>query len=404
MVAFAYLRKSSVHKLDRTLSWDVQESRVKAMARRYGDAKGLVLLSDWDKSGTLGRDKRPGYDALLTAIETGGCSALYSYSMSRLARSVSELSALFALCQSKGVPIRLEADVIDTSTASGMLNANVLASVAQFEAQVTSERMRAALEAKRDRGERIGSTPFYGDKPGENPARILAAFREAGSYGGAARLLNQRGVKPRSSRRGWWPSSVRQIVRRLDPSVLPLRPSKGVPAGGADLILARLLRCPTCGTLLTGTRDRGGRRVRYSCRLGGVVPHPRVGISENLILPKIIAEVGHLRTPEAVEVEEGDVAKRVQLEGRRLRIIDLFESGIIDRSDRDRRLAAVLDGLGRLDARRVALAVPPVSMISWSEPPRVLNGFLQAVFQRIDLDPETFQPVGYVWTVPAWRR
>ena len=46
------------------------EAAVREMAARHGDNNGaLVLLSDWDKSGRLGADKRPGYKSLLDAME-----------------------------------------------------------------------------------------------------------------------------------------------------------------------------------------------------------------------------------------------------------------------------------------------------------------------------------------------
>jgi DNA invertase Pin-like site-specific DNA recombinase len=402
MTAYAYMRKSVARQDDPHNSAEAQEAAVRAMAARYGDTEGLVILSDWNVSGRKGRDKRPGYDALWQAIEAGRVTALYSYSMSRLARSVSELTRLFEACAAKHVPIRLEADVIDTSTASGRMVANILASVAAFEADVAGERLLAAYAAKSARGERIGTVAFYGDKPGEDTDAILAAFTEAGSFSGAAKLLNERGIRPRGSHRGWWPSSVAVVVRRLDPSLPALRPTRGYAAGGTDFMLARLLRCPTCGTLLTGTRDRDGRRVRYSCRLGTSLPHPRISVTESHILPAIVAEVAHLRTPEQIETETGDPGARAGLDARRLRIIDMYDGGLIDRADRDRRLAAVTDELQRLDARSVLLAVPAVD---WARPPHALNAVLRVLFERIELDPETFQPLptGYVWTVPEWR-
>jgi DNA invertase Pin-like site-specific DNA recombinase len=402
MTAYAYMRKSVARQDDPHNSAEAQEAAVRAMAARYGDTEGLVILSDWNVSGRKGRDKRPGYDALWQAIEAGRVTALYSYSMSRLARSVSELTRLFEACAAKHVPIRLEADVIDTSTASGRMVANILASVAAFEADVAGERLLAAYAAKSARGERIGTVAFYGDKSGEDTEAVLAAFTEAGSFSGAAKLLNERGIRPRGSHRGWWPSSVAVVVRRLDPSLPAFRPTKGVAAGGSDFTLARLLRCPTCETMLTGTRDRDGRRVRYSCRLGTSLPHPRISVTESHILPSIVAEVAHLRTPEQIETETGDPGARAGLDARRLRIIDMYDGGLIDRSDRDRRLAAVTDELQRLDARSVVLAVPAVD---WTRPPHALNAVLRALFERIELDPATFQPLptGYVWTVPEWR-
>lgn len=406
MPPYAYMRKSVSRVDDPHNSAEAQEAAVRAMAARYGDADALVILSDWNVSGRKGRDKRPGYDALWQAIEAGTCTSLYSYSMSRLARSVVELLRLFEACGTRRIPIRLEADVIDTSTASGRMVAGILAQVAAFEADVHGERLRAALAAKSARGERIGTAAFYGDKSGEDTAAVLAAFTDAGSFSGAAKLLNERGILPRGSRRGWWPSSVAVVVRRLDPGLPALRPTRGYAAGGTAFALARLLRCPTCGTMLTGTRDRltgpNGGRVRYSCRLGTSLPHPRISVTESHILPAIMAEAAHLRTPEQIETETGDPAARAGLDARRLRIIDMYEAGLIDRADRDRRLAAVTDELQRLDARSVVMAVPAVD---WSQPPHTLNVVLRALFERIDLEPETFQPRpdGYAWRVPQWR-
>jgi DNA invertase Pin-like site-specific DNA recombinase len=401
MTAYAYLRKSSVQDPTRELSHEVQEQAVQRMAAERGD-EPLTILSDWDKSGRLGADKRPGYRALLDAIASGRATAVYSYSLSRLGRSVAELARLIDDCTARGIPVRLYADHVDTSTASGRLLTNVLGSVAQFEADVASERVRAANAAKLARGESLSTTAYYGEAEGEDTGAILDAFREAGSFSGAAKLLNARGVKPRTSTRGWWPSAVSVVVKRLDPTVGHRGGGRGVGAGGSDFTLARLLRCPTCGTRLTGTRDRDGRRVRYSCRLGTSLPHERISVSEHLILPAIKAEVDRLRTPDRIEATTGGEAAKAELEARRDRIIDLFEAGHIDRGDRERRLAAVNADLERIDARQVVLAVPQVD---WTWEPRTLNRVLRALLDGIELDVATFQPKleGFAWTVPEWR-
>jgi DNA invertase Pin-like site-specific DNA recombinase len=405
MPAYAYLRKSYVKDPTREVSHEVQEAAVRDLAKRHADnGTSLTILSDWDLSGRLGRDKRPGYNALLEAIESGQCSALYSYSLSRLGRSVAELARLIGDCTRRGIPVRLHADAVDTSTASGTLLFHVLSGVAQFEADVASERVRAALAAKVARGESLRTTPVYGDKAGEQASDVLDAFREAGSYSGAAKLLNARGIKPRSSKRGvWWPSSVRVVVQRVDPNVGAMRPTRGYKAGGSDFTLARLLRCPTCGTRLSGTRDRtdgpNGGRVRYACRLGTATPHPRISISEHLILSAIRDEAEHLMTPEQVTGTE-ETAERSALEARRVRILDLYESGHIDRGERERRLTKVHEALLAIDTRRMVQAVPS---IDWTWPPRELNRVLVALFERIELDPETFQPVAFAWRVPEWR-
>lgn len=398
MTAYAYLRKSSVRDPSREVSYEVQEQSVRDMAERAGDAE-LVILSDWDKSGRLGADKRPGYRRLLEAIQAGEATAVYSYSLSRLARSVAELARLIDDCTNRGVPVRLYADHVDTSTASGRLLTNVLSSVAQFEADVASERVRAANAAKVARGETIATTPFYGDRPGEDPDAVLQAFRDAGSFSGAAKLLNERNVRPRTSRRGWWPSAVAQVVKRLDPSIGRRGYGRGVGAAGSDFLLARLLRCPTCGTLLTGTRDRAGRRVRYACRMGTALPHPRISVTEAHILPAIREEADRLSTPAAAEGRTGS-EERGALEERRQRVLDMYESGAIDRDDYRRRLTAIADAESRLDARDVVMTIPA---LDWSWPPRTVNNVLRAVFDGIELDAATFQPVAFAWAVPEWR-
>lgn len=410
MTAYAYLRKSSVRDPAREVSYQVQETSVRKLADLHGDGEP-VILSDWDKSGRLEASKRPAYQALLDAIRSGAATAVYSYSLSRLARSTKQLLELATLCRERSVPLRLHADSIDTSSASGMMVYTILGAVATFEAEIAQERQAASNAAKLARGQSLRTVRLYGEGADDDAAAVLAAFREAGSFSGAAKLLNARGIKPRNRTRRkntpnadkppvWWPSSVSVVVKRLDATVGTRRPSRGYAAGGTDFTLARLLRCPTCGTALTGTRDRGGKRVRYSCRLGTATPHPRISVTESHILPAIRAEADRLRAPGRVEAGREDTTARAELEARRARIVDLFEAGHIDRADRERRLEAVSDGLARLDDRAVVIDVPT---IDWTAEPRKVNAVLRAMFERIDLDPETFQPVAFEWTVPEWR-
>jgi hypothetical protein len=172
-----------------------------------------------------------------------------------------------------------------------------------------------------------------------------------------------------------------------------------VKAGKKDFLLARLLRCPTCGTSLTGTRDRDGRRVRYSCRLGTALPHPRISITESLVLPAVKAEVARLVLPETVGLAS-DEGERSRLEARRTRWLEMFADGLIDKRERDTRLRAISDALAAMDTRSELLTLPT---ITWTEPIPEINAVLRALFEKIDLDPETFQPVKFEWAVPGWR-
>lgn len=140
--------------------------------------------------------------------------------------------------------------------------------------------------------------------------------------------------------------------------------------------------------------------MRYSCRMGTARPHPRISVSEHLILPAIVAEVGRLTTPDRLEATEREKNAATALEGRRVRILDMYDRGDIDRVAYAQRLEAVAVELAALESKRVVMDVPA---IDWTWGPRQLNAVLLALFERIDLDPATFQPVTFEWTVPEWR-
>ena len=117
-------------------------------------------------------------------------------------------------------------------------------------------------------------------------------------------------------------------------------------------------------------------------------------------MPAIQAEVARLVTPEAVESVGQGSAKRLDLEQRRVRILDMYDAGDIDRDEYRRRIEAVDRAVERLDAQRVVSVIP---RLDWTWPPRQINAVLRAMFERIELDAATFQPTMFHWTVPEWR-
>ena len=407
---YAYLRKSVVKDATREVSHDVQLAAVKDLAKRHGDnGERLIILSDWDVSGgakSLRKRMAGDYGRLVEAVKSGEATALYSYSLSRLGRSVKQLTELFELCAQRKVPVRLYADSIDTSTATGKLVLHVLASLAQFESDVASERTTAAIAMKKENGT-YRSTPSYGDLPGESLDAVLNAFTEAGSYLGAANLLAARGVKPRRADQ-WWASAVRDIVRRTRPDLVARTPRRGernASPGGAQYILSRLLRCGTCNRLLTGHTSKGG--VRYYCasaRVMGQDPdqrHARTSVSEARVLPAVREEVARLRVPDSIEIR-GDLGRRGALGRRRERVLDLYEIDKIDRAEMRRRLERIDADEEQLDTEAIVQKVPRVD---WDWDTRTLNKVLRALFVEIRLDADTFlpRPDGFEWAVREWR-
>jgi DNA invertase Pin-like site-specific DNA recombinase len=407
---FAYLRKSSVRDPERDTSPETQEREVRALAARHGDViADADLLSDWDVSGRAKYTaKRAAYLNLVDAIERGEVSAVYSYSLSRLGRSSTELSRLFDLCKEKRVPIRLSKDVVDTSTASGRMMAGMLAQVAEFEAEVARERILGSFETRRQKAiaegrdpvDAVRSSPRYGEKAGDDPDAVLAAYRETGSFSKTARVLNERGIKPRDAE-AWWASSVRVVVSRLDPEVRARRSQRGAKITSSEgFTLARLLKCGTCGHMLTGSRlpdGQGGRRVRYACRFGEGAKHPRVTISENLILPAIEDEAALYRDPSEDDIEAIE-RRRAALTERRQRVLSALLDGIMPRDQANAEIRDIDVELAKLD-----VPVKQDHRMVAGMTPREVNAILRDLFESIDLDAKTFQPVEFHWRNPAWR-
>lgn len=407
----AYLRKSRVTVASPgEMSHEAQLAAVRELAARHGDPEPLIL-SDWSRSGRKGARSRPGYAEMLRMIESGEASAVYSYSLSRLSRSVRDFAALVEVAQAHDVPVRLAKDTMNLGTASGRLNVNVLASVAAFEAEVAQERARDTITARRVRGDHVGSAPYgfvlADGKLEPDPDRpiepVIEAYRTARTYSGAARLLNDRGqVGPRGEK--WSGPGVRRVVNRALPETRSIdgKPGRRVRQ---DYMLSRLLYCP-CGGVMTGRLDvtkskygSFGPYVRYQCFRGRYDPdHQRpYMVTESILLPWIKAEAERFRIPERVEIANDD-AERASLENRRQRIVEAFIDGLIDKHERDRRLVEIADSLERLESVAGIVDVPHIDWDAWDA--ASINKVLRTYWTRIDLDTE-LRPVRAEWRLPA---
>src|SRR5688500_16513952 len=94
----AYLRKSRVTLASPgEMSHEAQLAAVRDLAAQHGDPEPLVL-SDWSRSGR-GTAARPQYREMLRMIEDGEVSAVYSYSLSRLSRSMRDFATFADLAR-----------------------------------------------------------------------------------------------------------------------------------------------------------------------------------------------------------------------------------------------------------------------------------------------------------------
>ena len=382
---YAYLRKSRV-TTDRHVSWEVQEAAVREMA-----GADVVILSDWNKSGRRS-STRPGYQELLREIEDGQASGLYSYSLSRLSRSIADFARLVELCQAHNVPIHLYSEKhLDFYSASGRLMVSILAAFAQMESELASERARDTLAIRRARGDHIGGRAF------SSPAAVLAAYRESGSFYGAASLLTAQGVPTRNGLRVWQANSVRSVIWRVAPEELPINPSRGAKKH-APFLFYRLLRCH-CGRTLTC--GRSGGYTYYLCAQGRFDPtHGATRVVEHVVLAWAREEAALLSPPvQHVMMAESTEEKQNALRNRRVRLGRAFVDGMIGEAEYQSEKAEIERELAVLDAEGRAVRLEP---IRWDRDPVIVNQTLRALWEYIQMNKQQ-RPEFAMWTLPAWR-
>lgn len=373
-----------------------------AAAREYAGSFGdtdLVVFTDLNISGKRDRRRRPGFNALLTALEADEVSAIYSYSLSRLSRSVRDMLALADLCKARNVPIRLARDADpDPTTATGRAVLGILSVMAQMESDLASERAFDTIATRRARGDVIGG-PLYA-----HPELVLQAYREARTATGAAKLLTARGVPTRNGNAMWYPSAVTLIVARYEPGLLPARRKAGVKHA-APFTFYRLLRCH-CGLTMTGWRRQSGPQkgyVSYRCTRGRLIPgHGRTHVPESAVLEWAIEEMSRLQPPtDTVALAESTDAESTAVKARLDRLRVAFLAGLIEEPEMRAEKAELDEALMRLDLQGRAVRVPA---FEWNHEPRDLNLALRALWEYVQLGPD-LRPLEARWLVPSsWLR
>lgn len=423
----AYLRRSSATTANGAgrVSFDVQRAAVLDLATRSGDPEPELIV-EWGASGAAAESafggssrggKRHAYHVLRAEIEAGSVSALYAYSLSRLGRSTRQLLDLIEACVTAGVPVRLAKEgTIDGTSPMGRLYVTILAAVATAEAEVAAERGKDRTASMRERGAHIGRAP-YGSRiaqdgtlaadPTAAPtvARVTSLYRDLGSPARVAQALNAAGV-PAPRKGKWGDATVRRILAR-QPGFRPpttVRGSRALPS----TTFARLVRC-ACGA--TMTPERTNRRLAdgttkeyraYICSRARFDPTHGSGrrVPESTLLAFAMAEAARLRAPEGLVGPTGRDAERVDLASQRERVMDAYQSGVIDKSMMLRRVEKIDAKVAELEAAEAA--VIDVPQLDWSWPPATVNGVLRALWRYIELDVNG-QPVAADWTVPEWR-
>jgi len=194
-----YTRVSTDQGLEQDFnSLDAQYDASQAYIRSQAHAGWTLLRARYDDGGfSGGNTERPALQRLLEDVRAGKVDVIVVYKVDRLTRSLADFAKLVELFDEHGVSFVSVTQQFNTTTSMGRLTLNVLLSFAQFEREVTSERIRDKIAASKRKGLWLGGmAPLGYDTKDrrivvveEEAERVRSIFRSYLALGSLNRVL-----------------------------------------------------------------------------------------------------------------------------------------------------------------------------------------------------------------------
>ena len=153
-----YTRVSTDQGLEQDFnSLDAQYDASQAYIRSQAHAGWTLVRGKYDDGGfSGGNTDRPALQRLLEDVRAGKVDVIVVYKVDRLTRSLADFAKLVELFDKHNVSFVSVTQQFNTTTSMGRLTLNVLLSFAQFEREVTSERIRDKIAASKRKGLWVG--------------------------------------------------------------------------------------------------------------------------------------------------------------------------------------------------------------------------------------------------------
>jgi site-specific DNA recombinase len=195
-----YTRKSSEEGLEQEFnSLQAQREACEAFIKSQRHEGWVCLPDGYDDGGLSGATmERPALQQLLAEIQAGLVDIVVVYKVDRLTRSLADFAKIVEILDAKRASFVSVTQQFNTTTSMGRLTLNVLLSFAQFEREVTGERIRDKIAASKKKGMWMGGVPPLGyeardrklvtaDSEAETVRYIFRRYAELGS----TRLLKE---------------------------------------------------------------------------------------------------------------------------------------------------------------------------------------------------------------------
>jgi DNA invertase Pin-like site-specific DNA recombinase len=388
------------------LAIDRQEQACRTLAGLRGWTV-VEVYRDNDLSAYTGK-RRPGFEAMLTAIRDGEVQAVVSWHQDRVCRRVKELSVLLeTMKEARCRWATVNGGDIDPNTATGEMMATIIGAVAQQESAHKSERLKARYEQDAERGKPGGRSRAYGYADGQ---RIAIVGAEAENICEAARRVlagegvltvvrdwKRRGI-PSTTGGKWTVTTLRRVlmspelsgrrsVRATGPGAQGtgrvitadgrwepildvdtsdrLRAKLGDPArrtnrGGRPagyLLTGGIAVCGICGSPMRAQRHHGRRSMICSAEHYGRVRIGADPVEADVAAAVIVVADGGALAALLKRRANPELTRRLAgVEARVLELSDMYGSGELTREQfkrQNERLLADRDALAkRVDAER----------------------------------------------------
>src|SRR5437588_752450 len=210
-----YTRKSSEEGLEQEFnSLAAQREACEAYIRSQQHEGWALTRTRYEAGGFSGGNlERPALQRLLADIRTGRIDIVIVYKVDRLTRSLADFARLVEIFDAQAVSFVSVTQQFNTTSSMGRLTLNVLLSFAQFEREVTGERIRDKIAASKKKGMWMGGNAPLGYDASErtlvvNPAeaetvrRIFDLYRELGCVRRVKEEADRRGLRTKCSTTG----------------------------------------------------------------------------------------------------------------------------------------------------------------------------------------------------------
>src|SRR5690348_8563258 len=159
-----YTRKSSEEGLEQEFnSLAAQREACEAFIRSQRNEGWVLARTPYDDGGFSGGNlERPALQSLLADIQAGRIDIVVVYKVDRLTRSLADFARLIEIFDAQGASFVSVTQQFNTTSSMGRLTLNVLLSFAQFEREVTGERISDKIAASKKKGMWMGGVPPLG--------------------------------------------------------------------------------------------------------------------------------------------------------------------------------------------------------------------------------------------------